>query len=180
MKQKPIEEMNALIVEDDRQMRMLIRNVVLALGVQDVAEASDGSTAFDELKVSSADFVLCDMRMEPMDGLEFVKQLRSDPDNPHRFVPVIMITAYAELETVKKARDAGVSEFMAKPISADAVDKHIQRALKDTRHFVEAPDFAGPDRRRTNKDNFGGEDQRKTPPTFLETAEPAAQKSVSV
>ena len=180
MNQKPIQELIALIVEDDRHMRMLIRNVVLALGFKDVIEASDGAAALEELKVSSADFVLCDMKMEPMGGLEFVKQLRSDPDNPHRFVPVIMITAYAELETVKKARDAGVSELMAKPISADAVDKHIQRALKDKRHFVEAPDFAGPDRRRTINGNFAGEDQRKTPPVFLETTEPAAAKSVSV
>ncbi len=180
MKPKPIQEMNALIVEDDRHMRRLIRNVVFALGVKDVAEAGDGSAALEELKASHADLVLCDMKMEPMDGLEFVKQLRSDPENPHRFVPVIMITAYADLETVKEARDAGVSEFMAKPISADALDKHIQRVLKDKRHFVEAPDFVGPDRRHTNKDKFGGDDQRKTPPTFLEITEPAAVKSVSV
>ncbi len=168
MKQKPIQEMIALIVEDDRQMRMLIRNVVLTLGFEDVLEASDGSAALDELKTSRADLVLCDMKMEPMGGLEFVKRLRSDPDNPYRLVPVIMITAYAELETVANARDAGVSEFMAKPISAGALDKHIQRVLKDQRHYVEAPDFVGPDRRRSNKDDFGGENRRQTPPTFLE------------
>ena len=179
MKQKPIQEMNALIVEDDSHMRMLIRNVVFALGVKDVIEASDGSAALEELKTSRADLVLCDLKMEPMGGLEFVKRLRSDPDSPYRFVPVIMITAYAELETVKKARDAGVTEFMAKPISADALEKHIQRVLNDPRHFVEAPDFAGPDRRRGNKGTFGGEDQRKTPPTFLEKTEPAAQKPES-
>ena len=141
MIQKPIQEMNVLIVDDDRHMRLLIRNVVLALGVKDVFEASDGSAAFEELKACRADFVLCDMKMEPMGGLEFVKRLRSDPDNPYRLVPVIMITAFAELETVANARDAGVSAFMAKPITADNLDKHIQRALKDPRHFVEAPDF---------------------------------------
>ncbi len=149
-------------------MRMLIRNVVLTLGVKDVVEASDGAAAIEELKVSRVDLVLCDMKMEPMGGLEFVKRLRSDPENPYRFVPVIMITAYAELETVADARDAGVSEFMAKPISADALDKRIQRVLKDKRHFVEASDFAGPDRRRSNKDELGSEDRRETPPTFLE------------
>ncbi len=174
MQQKPIQEMIALIVEDDRHMRKLIRNVVLSLGVKDVVEAGDGAAALEELKTSRADLVLCDMRMEPMGGLEFVKRLRSDPENPYRLVPVIMITAYAELETVAKARDAGVSEFMAKPISADALDKRIQRVLKDPRHFVEAQDFVGPDRRRSKKDEFGGENRRETPPTFLEIPEPAA------
>ncbi len=179
MQQKPIQEMIALIVEDDRHMRTIIRNVVLALGVKDVLEASDGSAALEEMKASRADLVLCDMKMEPMGGLEFVKRLRSDPDNPNRFVPVIMITAYAELKTVANARDAGVSAFMAKPITADALNKHIQGVLKDPRQFVEAPDFAGPDRRRKKKGEFEGEDQRKTPPTFLEIPEPAAVKPVS-
>ena len=179
MIQKPIQEMNVLIVEDDRNMRMLIRNVVLTLGVNDVVEASDGSTALEELKTSRADLVLCDMKMEPMGGLEFVKRLRSDPDNPYRLVPVIMITAYAELETVAKARDAGVSEFMAKPISAGALDKRIQRVLKDPRQYVEAPDFVGPDRRHSKKDEFGGENRRETPPTFLEIPEPTAAKPAS-
>ncbi len=179
MIQKPIQEMIVLIIDDDRHMRMLIRNVVFALGVQDVIEASDGEAALEELKVSRADLVLCDMKMEPMGGLEFVKRLRSDSDNPYRFVPVIMITAYAELETVAKARDAGVSEFMAKPLSADALDKRIQRVLKDPRHFVQAPDFAGPDRRRSKKNEFEGENRRVIPPTFLEITEPAAPKAAS-
>ena len=168
MQQKPIQEMNVLIVEDDLSMRTIIRNVVFELGFKDVVEASDGAAALEVLKTSRADLVLCDMKMEPMGGLDFVRRLRYDPENPHRFVPVIMITAYAELETVADARDAGVSEFMAKPISADALDKRIQRVLKDPRHFVEAQDFIGPDRRRSKKDEFGGENRRKTPPTFLE------------
>ncbi len=179
MIQQPIQELNVLIVDDDRHMRMLIRNVVFALGVKDVMEAGDGAAALEELKSSRADLVLCDMKMEPVGGLEFVKQLRSDPDNPCRFVPVIMITAYAELQTVADARDAGVSEFMAKPISADALNKRIQRVLEDQRQFVEAQDFAGPDRRRSKKDDFGGDNRLETPPTFLYITEPAAEKPVS-
>lgn len=174
MEQKPIEEMNVLIVDDDRHMRMLIRNVVFALGVKDVVEASDGAAALEELKATRVDFVLCDMKMEPMGGLEFVKRLRANPENPYRLVPVIMITAYAELETVAQARDAGVCEFMAKPISADALDKRIQRVLKDPRNFVEAPNFVGPDRRRSKKDEFSGENRRVIPPNFLAMPEPNA------
>ncbi len=174
MQQKPIQEMIALIVDDDRHMRMLIRNMVFALGFKNVVEASDGAAALEELKTSRADLVLCDMKMEPMGGLDFVKRLRSDPDNPYRLVPVIMITAFAELETVANARDAGVSEFMAKPLSADALNKRIQRVLMDPRHFVEAPDFVGPDRRRIKKDELGGEDRRQTLPFFL-TLEPNQQ-----
>ena len=129
MQQKSIQELNVLIVDDDQHMRMLIRNVVFALGVKDVMEASDGSAALDELKATCADLVLCDMKMEPLGGLAFVKRLRADPNNPCRFVPVIMITAYAELKAVADARDAGVSEFMAKPITAGALNKRIQQEI---------------------------------------------------
>jgi len=168
MQQKPIQGINVLIVDDDEHMRKLTGDMLLALGVKGVVGASDGSAAFEELTACVADLVVCDMKMEPMGGLEFVKRLRSDPNNPYRFVPVIMITAYSEQETVANARDAGFSDFMAKPISADVLQKHIQRVLNDTRQFVETPDFVGPDRRRSKKDEFRGENRRKMPPTFLE------------
>ncbi len=174
MAKKPIEEMNVLIVEDDRHMRMLIRNVLFALGVKDVIEAGDGEAALEEMKSVRPDLVLCDMKMTPMGGLEFVRQIRSDADNPHRFVPVIMITAYAELDSVADARDSGVNEFMAKPISAAALEKRIRRVLEDGRQFVEAEDFSGPDRRRGKKDAFGGSERRETEPTFIKPGEPPA------
>jgi len=160
--------LNVLIVDDNRHMRMLIRNVVLALGVKDVEEAGDGSSALEVLQTFKADLVLSDLQMEPMDGLEFAKRLRSDPDNPYRLVPVIMITAYAEMETVANARDTGVTEFMAKPITAATLNKRIERVFKDPRHIVKASDFVGPDRRRMKKNELAGSNRREIPPTFLD------------
>ncbi len=178
MKVKSIEQLNVLIIEDDRHMRMLIRNVLFALGVSDVMEASDGKAAVEEMKAVLPDLVLVDLKMEPMGGLEFVRQLRADANNRCRFVPVIMITAYADLDTVAAARDVGITEFMAKPVSASALEQRIQRVLNDTRRFVEAPKFAGPDRRRGKKVAFGGKDRREIPPKFVDPPEdvPAAPK----
>ena len=179
MKAKSIEQLNVLIIEDERHMRMLIRNVLVALGVQDVAEASDGETAVEEMKAFRSDLLLVDLKMEPIGGLEFVRRLRADANNPYRFVPVIMITAYADIDTVAMARDVGITEFMAKPISVTALEQRIQRVLKDSRRFVEAPEFAGPDRRRSKKADFGGQERREIPPKFVDPPEdvPAAAKS---
>ena len=178
MKVKSLEQLNVLIVDDDRHMRMLIRNMLFALGVNDVAEASDGKAAFEEMQDFHSDLMLVDLKMEPIGGLEFVRRLRADTKNPYRFVPVIMITAYADLNTVAMARDVGITEFMAKPVSAAALQQRIQRVLKDPRRFVEAPEFTGPDRRR-KKAALGGNERRVIPPKFVDPPEnvPAAPKS---
>ena len=176
MKVKSIEQLNVLIVDDDRHMRMLIRNMLFALGVKDVAEASDGKTAFKEMQDFHSDLMLVDLKMEPIGGLEFVRRLRADTKNPYRFVPVIMITAYADLNTVAMARDVGITEFMAKPISAADLEKRIQRVLDDVRRFVESPEFNGPDRRRGKKTVFGGKERREEEATFIEPPEPEPNK----
>ena len=148
-------------------MRLLIRNVLFSLGVNDVADASDGQAAFEAMKSFKPQLILCDLRMTPMGGLQFVRTLRADAGNPCRLVPVIMITAYADLATVAEARDVGVTEIMAKPLSAAALQKRIHRVLHDLRPFVEAPHFVGPDRRRHSKPDFGGRDRRESKPKFV-------------
>jgi CheY-like chemotaxis protein len=178
MKIKLIEQLNVLIVEDDRHMRMLIRDMLFALGTKDIATASNGKAAVEKMQAFRSDLILVDLKMEPIGGLEFVRQLRADNKNPYRFIPVIMITAYADLETVAMARDAGITEFMAKPVSAAVLQQRIERVLKDFRRIIEAPEFTGPDRRRSKKTALGGKERREIPPKFIDRPEalPAVPK----
>ncbi|MFQ5763781.1 MAG: two-component system response regulator [Rhodospirillales bacterium] len=164
-----VQDLKVLIVDDDRSMRTLIRNVLMQLGVQDVSDVPDGAQALEDIRAFRPNLILCDMKMEPVGGIEFVRQLRADKDSVFRFVPIIMITAYADLNTVAEARDAGVTEFMAKPLSAAALEKRINRVLKNSRPFVEAPDFAGPDRRRNQDETFGGAERRAMEPNYIES-----------
>lgn len=168
MKERKVEYLRVLIVDDNRQMRLLIRNVLFQLGVADVAEATDGEEALKLTAEFRPSLILCDLKMEGMGGLELVKKLRAEVDNPARLTPVIMITAYADFDHVANARDAGVTEFMAKPISALALDKRIKRILDKPRPFVEAPEFAGPDRRRQKTLTYGGAERRETAPVYLD------------
>lgn len=172
MKKLTIADLNVLLIEDDRNMRMLIRNVLMTLGVKDVAEAANGGKAMEEMQAFRPNLILCDMKMTPVGGLKFVRALRTNPNTPFRLVPVIMVTAYADLESVADARDVGVTEFMAKPISAADLEKRIHRVLNDVRRFVESPEFTGPDRRRGKKTAFGGEERREEDPTYIEPQEP--------
>ena len=77
MKKKTIDELNVLIIDDDRHMRMLIRNVLFALGVKDTIDAGDGKTALEKMNEFKPDLILCDLKMDPVGGMEFVKQFSS-------------------------------------------------------------------------------------------------------
>lgn len=167
MEQPLLHGKNVLLIEDDRQMRQLVRNLVFSLGANDVVEAGEGAEALAVLSGFRPHLILCDLRMQPMSGLEFVKRLRADTTNPSRFAPVIMITAYADLDNVALARDAGATEFMAKPLSKAALEKRFRRVLSDPRPFVMIENFVGPDRRRRANGGFGGRDRRAMPPKLI-------------
>jgi len=83
-----------------------------------------------------------------MDGLELVRRLRMGEGSANPFVPVIMISGYAESRLLAAARDVGINEFMAKPISARALMTRVLSVLQTPRSFVRTAGYFGPDRRR--------------------------------
>ena len=74
--------------------------------------------------------------MKPMDGLEFTRDVRTRRDSPNPFVPIIMITGHTEKHRVEAARDAGVTEFLAKPITAQSLFSRIAEIVERPRAFV--------------------------------------------
>lgn len=141
-------QMRVLLVEDNEHFRRLIRTVLQALGITQVTEAADGAAGLAALAGCDADLVIVDYRMTPMDGVEFTRRLRTDPASANPYVPVLMVTGYTEPKLVADARDAGVSEFLAKPISAKTLLSRIVQLLQNPRPFVSCEGYFGPDRRR--------------------------------
>ncbi len=115
------DRLNVLTVDDNRNMRTLFESILLALGVRNIHEACDVKQAFHDLQYFQADIVITDWNMEPLNGLDFVRMVREGEDSPNPYVPIIMVTGHSELQRVCEARDAGVNEFLAKPISAKAL-----------------------------------------------------------
>lgn len=152
-----------LITEDNKDFRRLLRTVLEAIGVTNIAEAVDGSDALEVLKTFDADLVLLDWSMTPMDGLEFVRHIRMSPDSPNPFLPIILVTGYTEAGLIMQARDAGVNEFLAKPISAKSLLARIFTVLRTERPFVKTETYVGPDRRRRVKPHPGKERRQGGP-----------------
>ena len=156
-----IERINFLVVDDNRHMRSLVKTILHALGSKNISEAEDGADAFREMRTFPADIIICDWNMEPLDGLDFVRLIRTGGDSPNPFVPVIMLTGHTEMNRVAEARDAGVNEFLAKPISAKALYSRIREVIQKPRPFVRTRMFFGPDRRRRQDPNYKGTERRK-------------------
>jgi len=142
-----LNDIHVLMVDDNAPMRQLIRALARAGGIVRFSEAATAMEALDILRAAPVDLVIVDWKMRPMDGLCFTQLMRSDGDSPNPYVPILMLTAHTEVSRVAAARDAGVTGFLKKPISTRLFFDRIGNALTDTRNFIRADTFFGPDRR---------------------------------
>src|SRR5579872_4304330 len=106
------ELLKILLVDDNQHMRVLLTEILRAIGVKLIFEAADGAQALHMLRGNPIDIVMTDLAMEPMDGIDFVRLLRNSEDSPNPMVPVIMITGHSTMRRVGEARDVGVTEFL--------------------------------------------------------------------
>ena len=150
------ELLKILLVDDNHHMRVLLVEILRAIGVRNVYESSDGAEALQLMRGANIDIVITDLTMQPLDGIDFVKLLRNSPDSPNTMAPVIMITGHSTQRHVEEARDAGVNEFLTKPVTARGVIDRICEVVDNARPYVRAPNYFGPDRRRRADPMFNG------------------------
>ncbi|MDP6517013.1 MAG: response regulator [Alphaproteobacteria bacterium] len=152
-----------MVVDDNRHMLNLIEEILRGLNIRNVSSKLGAAEAFKEMQISAVDIVICDQMMEPLSGIEFTQLLRTSKDSPDRFVPVIMVTGNSDFGTVRAAREAGVTEFMVKPVSAKGLYARILEVINNPRPFLRTKSFFGPDRRRRVIQFDGGDKRKKTP-----------------
>ncbi|HEX9647431.1 MAG TPA: response regulator [Alphaproteobacteria bacterium] len=150
-----------LVVDDSRHMRAIIRYVLRLFGARTIREAEDGASALEVLASFTPDIVITNWLMAPVDGIELTQTLRRAPDSPCPTVPIVMISGHTEEARVAEARDAGVTEFLAKPMTPKALYMRIEEVILKPRRFVRTPDYVGPDRQRHGDDGYAGPDRRK-------------------
>ena len=142
------EHLSVLLVDDDRFMLTLVKTVLQSLGFKKITDATNAADAFKTMKETPADLIITDWEMEPLDGLDLIRMVRQAADSPNQTVPIILLSAYTDARRVMEARDAGVNEVVAKPVSATALDRRIASILTRPRAFIRTEFYSGPDRRR--------------------------------
>jgi len=156
------ESLRVLLADDNQHMRAIVTTVLAGVGVKNVRETRDGSEALGALREFPADLAIVDFQMFPLDGVEFTRLVRNAPDSKNPYLPIIMMTGHSERTRVMEARDAGVTEFVVKPLTAKAVLDRIQAVIYHPRPFVRTSTYFGPDRRRREDPAYAGQRRRVT------------------
>ncbi len=120
-------KMKILVVDDYKTMLRILRNLLKQLKFFNIDEAMDGAEALRKLRSEKFDFVISDWNMEPMTGIELLRQVRGDEKLKH--LPFIMITAESKSENVIAAKEAGVSNYIVKPFNAETLKGKMASVL---------------------------------------------------
>lgn len=160
MRQPGWDRLTVMVVEDNRFMRDLLCSTLSAFGIEHIISEDDGASAIRRLKLSltypkaaglgTVDIILADYLMPVVDGILLLRWLRTGTGVPDRFVPFIMVSGAADRDVVEQARDAGVTEFLAKPYSARTLAERLLMVINQPRQYILSRSYFGPDRRRMN------------------------------
>ena len=117
-----------MVVDDMSTMRRIVKNLLKQLGFANVEEAENGQEALIKLKADKFGFVVSDWNMPVMSGIQLLRAIRAD--EALKSIPVLMVTAEAQKENIIEAVQAGVSNYVVKPFTAEALQEKINKIFK--------------------------------------------------
>ncbi len=121
--------MRILVVDDYKTMLRIIRNLLKQINFSNIEDAMDGSSALQKLREKEFGLIISDWNMEPMTGIELLKEVRAD--EKLKKIPFIMITAESKTENVIVAKQAGVSNYIVKPFNAETLKTKLVSVFGD-------------------------------------------------
>ncbi|WP_374274811.1 response regulator [Brevundimonas sp.] len=136
-----------MVVDDEPFSLALTVQSLSGFGAQTKFACANAAEALNILKDEIVDLMVIDCEMPEVDGYDLVKQLRSAKNEPNSYVPVIMTAGHVKKSKVHKARDCGANFLVTKPFSPATLLERIVWAARDSRPFLQAGDYFGPDRR---------------------------------
>jgi two-component system chemotaxis response regulator CheY len=157
-----LSRIRVLVADRDPRTASLVRRVLYNFGFRLTDVARDGQQAIDMLSLAHYDLLITEYDLDYVDGPELVRRIRkwTKDKTIARDLPIIMLTARAELPNVEISRDSGINEFVRKPFTAKTLSQRIIQVIDRPRDFVASEDYAGPCRRRREPLPEGVEDRR--------------------
>jgi DNA-binding response OmpR family regulator len=153
--------LSVLVADANNFSRSLIGEILRSLNVSNISSARTEEMAKNFLIDRPIDVILLSWEEgDSLDALKFVREMRRVEDDRIRRLPVVLVTAGLTRQTVINGRDAGVDEFLAKPISPLAMRQRLEMVVETPRPFVDCSVYLGPCRRRKNPADYYGAKRR--------------------
>jgi DNA-binding response OmpR family regulator len=164
MSEGSFDRVRVLIVEDNAHMSSILRAILQGFGVRQIVETRDAADAFEIMRNTNPDLALVDFMLGDVDGLEFTRLIRTASDSPNQYLPIIMVSGHTDRSKIMEAINAGVNEYLAKPVKPVDVYNRLLALIERPRRFVKGPGYFGPDRRRRKDPRYLGPFRRKDDP----------------
>ncbi len=153
--------LRSLVIDANAHMRRILRTLLHGFGAREVYEAEDGASGLEAFTHYVPDIMIVDWAMPIFDGLALTQMIRQTGANANPYVSIIMLTGHSDKSRAVAARDAGITEFLAKPITAKALYERIVNVVANPRPFIKTETYFGPDRRRLTNPSYIGPERRK-------------------
>lgn len=173
-----LQKVSVLVVDPDPRIANIVKHVLLNLGFGTVHIIHDFTEARTLFKNQPVDFIITDFDCDTVaEGeISFIQFVRTAPDSPNPYVPIIMLTGHTDRNEVEAARDLGISEFAAKPFTAKSLTDRIVRIIENPRSFIITKRYTGPDRRRRDLPPPAAGERRQHDLSAPDAADEAEQK----
>lgn len=125
-------EMSGIVIDDHMAMRRIVRQILQTIGIKEIGEYAEGAPAWEYLTNCTEevpDFIICDIHMEGMDGLEFINKVRRSKELAIRQIPVLVLTGDPDEFIHGVAAQAGAAKVLQKPISAPDLRDEVASIL---------------------------------------------------
>jgi CheY-like chemotaxis protein len=143
--------MSVLVIDDTQFFRRVVVEMCEAFGFGVIKSVGSPTDALALLEKHSFDFVIIDYQMEPLDGIQATRMIRRAGGTNTIYVPIVMMTGRSDKSTLKAALEAGVTDFVAKPLSPKTLLSRLTSIIDRPKPFIRTPEYFGPDHRMTSE-----------------------------
>ena len=153
---------NAVVLDDNPQMRAIIRSMLGTVGMRQVWDYSDPEPMLRQLQAVHVDIAILDLvLMASTDGLAVAERIRHTPEIVNGMMPIIMVTGYPSIAVIDQAINVGVDELVTKPLRARDLLARVVKSFERPRRYISTPsNYYGPDRRRSDRGAPKGQERR--------------------
>ena len=177
MRKYDLSNVSVLVVDKSEAMRALFRQLLKELNLGKTTIMSSGKDGLEFFNQQTPDLLVVDWVTDDISGLDVVKSVRTSEDSQNQYAAIIMMSGLSSYDSIIRARDSGIHEFLAKPLSPKTLYEKVCHVIEHPRNFVRCDGYFGPDRRRTNRPlKPGVEDRRKGDAHTEESANGPAEK----